>query len=116
MAGSSSECWVWGCGGRCVSWCNISSGWGWGVLWDWGGCWLNGDGAVDDSWDTGADGDDAQAWGISWDLWLIDGGLSWVGWGEGGVVVDWDGGGGDIAGGRGDSAVSRAVGDSSVVC
>lgn len=65
---------------------------------------------------TGRDGDDAQDWLAGWDNWLVNGGLRWVGWDDGGVVVDgWDGGGGEVRGGRGDGGSGWAVGDSSIM-
>jgi len=114
VAGSAGEGWVW-CNGTGARWCNGTS-WLRGVhwdLWDLGGGWLDGDGGVDDSWDAGRDGDDAQDWLAGWDNWLVNGGLRWVGWDEGGVVVDgWDGGGGEVRGGGGDGGSGWAVGDS----
>lgn len=85
---------------------DTSSACHWGsAVWgnSWGDGWCNGDGAVDDSWDTGGDGDRAQAdnWGRDSGgraTWVGDqrgSGVGWV-WGDGGgVVVDNWGGGGD---------------------
>jgi len=110
------------------SWCsdistvsdNTSSAWCWA-----GDSWCNSDGAVEDSWYAGGDGDGAQANRscgncARWGTWVGDhrGGRSvcWIWCDGGGIIVDLSsraGGGsaGDgVAGHRGDGAAGRAIG------